>query len=324
MCRAIRRTRWPRRTSQHLAQQPRRRRPRAPVRVRLVEQPARRVARQLVVGEAVAGAAVGHELPVGAGRLHLALEGPHVLLAHQRVEHAVEREDARLHRAPSGAARRVEQAVEADRRGEIGAVARQLQRHAAPEAIAERRDLAAAHQRAVGQACQPGAGAGAEQGDVAGVPVHLVGRLLVRLRPHAAAVEVEREGDVTQRGQRPGSLLDEGDESPPHVANEDAGARPGEGGVEGGVALERDAVVGVGDALGPEGGVHRSVLAVRAGSGPILPRRAFPGVRRAGRHGGRPLRAPLGGPARRPAPAGAVGRAGTEAGPYGRRRARAP
>ena len=93
--------------------------------------------------EAMHGAGVIDELPVGADRGHFLLEADDLLVRHVGIVGAVEHQQRRLDRTGfGGRAGRIEPAVERDRARELGAAARQFQRGGAAEAEANYRYLA--------------------------------------------------------------------------------------------------------------------------------------------------------------------------------------
>ena len=91
------------------------------------------------IGESVHGSTIGVQLPVDLGAAHLLLEGRDLGWWHQGIGRAMAYEHLGLDVGRIGGSWTCENAMEAHDGGERCAAARQLERRAATETIAERR-----------------------------------------------------------------------------------------------------------------------------------------------------------------------------------------
>jgi hypothetical protein len=154
------------------------------------------------VGEAVADMAVGVNLPVAAGLGQLLAERDDRLGRNHRVVPAVEAHDLRLDllRRKAG---RIEQAVEADRRRDIRAAPREVERALAAEAIAGDDDLPAAHLIEPARDLQHVLEPAAQSRAVLPQPLHLAKHRLARRAAELAAEQVRDQRVVAELDQLP-------------------------------------------------------------------------------------------------------------------------
>src|SRR5690348_363061 len=149
------------------------------------------------VREAVADVAVGVDLPVAPGLRQLIAERDHGFRRHHRVVPAVEADDLRLDLL-LGQPGRVEQAVEADRRGDVRAAPRKIERALAAEAIAGDDNLLLGHAIGLPRDLEHVLEAAAKPGAVLAKTLHLAEADVARRAVELLAEQVGDERIVAE------------------------------------------------------------------------------------------------------------------------------